>query len=242
MTSERIMDILLKEDEISWQSLILDLVKKENMSPWDIDVSLLAKKYLEMLKTLKEMNFMISGRVVLAAALLLKLKSYRLIGEDIEELDRLLAGEEDNAEGFYDDLEQDMRHDYGSEMVPGSLVPRTPQPRKRKVSIYDLIEALNKAIEVRDRRVMRHERVIEVEIPARQVDIGDLITKTLEKIRVMLAASERLTFSQLVPSGTRHDKVMTLIPLLHLAHVDHGKVELVQKETFGEIEIVLKNA
>ena len=57
----------------------------------------------------------------------------------------------------------------------------------------------------------------------------------------MLLPGKRLLFSELVPSGSKEDKVMTLIPLLHLAHVDHGNIELRQNEPFGEIEVVLKD-
>ena len=71
----RIFDMLFKEDEISWQAMIYSLIEEENMNPWDIDVSLIAKKFLQKLRQLKEMDFRISGKVILAAAILLKLKS-----------------------------------------------------------------------------------------------------------------------------------------------------------------------
>ena len=32
------------------------------------------------------------------------------------------------------------------------IYPRTPQPRKRKVSVFDLVQALEKALEVENRR------------------------------------------------------------------------------------------
>ena len=48
---------------------------------------------------------------------------------------------------------------------------------------------------------------------------------------------KRLTFSQLVPSNTKEDKIYTFIPLLHLT--TQRKIDLTQQEHFGEIEIML---
>ena len=48
---DRIFEMLLKEDEITWQTILYDLVKTEEMDPWDIDISLLSQKYLETVKT-----------------------------------------------------------------------------------------------------------------------------------------------------------------------------------------------
>src|SRR3972149_9551593 len=90
---DRIFSILFsKADEITWQTIIFDLVKTEQMDPWDIDVSTLTQKYIDMLRTIKEHDFRVSGKVLLAAAILLKLKSNKLVGEDLSELDRLLMG------------------------------------------------------------------------------------------------------------------------------------------------------
>ena len=96
---DRIFSILLsKADEVTWQSIIYELVKTEQMDPWDIDVSVLTQKYIDMLRGLKEHDFRVSGKVLLAAAILLKMKSNKLVGEDLSELDRLLIGVEGEME------------------------------------------------------------------------------------------------------------------------------------------------
>ena len=93
-THDKILDIVVQKDEVTWQNMIYELVKHENMNPWDINVSLLAKHYLQMLKKLKELDFRVSGKVVLAAAILLKIKSQKLLSDDKGELDRLMSLEE----------------------------------------------------------------------------------------------------------------------------------------------------
>ena len=60
------------------------------------------------------------------------------------------------------------------------------------------------------------------------------------KIKDMFKGKDNLTFSKLVPSENKEDKVFTFIPLLHLTN--QRKIDLEQKEHFGEIEIVLNQA
>ena len=50
MSHEKVYHLVMKEDEITWQTLLLDLVKNGDLDPWDVDISLLAQKYLEAVK------------------------------------------------------------------------------------------------------------------------------------------------------------------------------------------------
>lgn len=234
---QRIFDLLLDKDDITWQSIILELVRTEQMNPWDIDISLLTNKYIGITKQLKKTDFRVSGKVLLAAAILLKIKSVRLVGRDITELDKLFVQEETD-DLFYED-EIDAKALLGTEQVP-SLIPKTPQPRQRKVSVYDLVNALEKALEVKKRRVMRSIPPQDIEIPQRKVNMGEKITEIYSKIRrfFSITPKKRLTFTNLVPSDKKQDKVLTFIPLLHLT--TQRKIDLMQREHFGEIEILIR--
>lgn len=239
---EKIFELLFDKDEITWQSIILDLIKTEQMDPWDIDISLLSHKYLKMLKKLKNLDFRISGKIVLAAAILLRIKSNRLVGEDITELDRLLAGQdmEGLQEDFYEELENEFEAGQGSMVFDKPLLtPRTPQPRKRKVSVYDLMDALQKALEVKKRRVMRNIPAAKIEVPKKTVEITSIIREVYGKITGFFFKNKdkMLTFTELIPSDSKEDKVLTFIPLLHLTN--QRKINLLQREHFGEIEIIL---
>ena len=234
---ERIFNIIFsKADEVTWQSIIYELVKSEQMDPWDIDVSILAQKYINMLRTLKEHDFRVSGKVLLAAAIFLKMKSNKLVGEDLSELDRLLIGiEEEMEELGFDETSQIPKLDE----IP-TLIPRTPQPRKRKVSIFDLVEALERALEVKKRRLLHSIPPLNLEAPKKKRDITQVIRDVYGRIKSFFfsALKDKLTFSKLLPSESKEDKVYTFIPLLHLAQ--QNKIELVQETHFGEIEVLLK--
>src|SRR3989344_7723090 len=121
-----IYDILINQDEITWQTLLMDLIRSNRMNPWDIDISLLSNEYIKKIKLLKEANFLISGKVLLAAALLLKIKSERLIEEDFANFDALLyPSEELNEEDLYSQTtRQYLEHEHTK------LTIRTPLARK----------------------------------------------------------------------------------------------------------------
>ncbi len=235
---ERLFQLLVKDNEISWKSIIYDLIRKEEMDPWNIDVSLLSKKYIEHLKTLKNHDLKLSGKVLLAAAMLLRIKSKRLVGEDLNEFDRLLASTDVDEEQFYDELEAELKRGEALGMDQKyELFPRTPQPRKRKVSVYDLVLALEKALEVKKRRVWNSIRdAPEVKIPEKKFDISAAISTVFARITAFLSKGvTKLTFAQIVPSDKREDKVHTFIPLLYLSNQE--KITLHQDEPFGEITI-----
>jgi len=233
---ETILDLLTEKDEVTWQSMIYDLVRTEQMDPWDIDVSKLTKVYIETLKKLQQINFRITGKVVLAAALLLKIKSSRLVGRDIEELDRLFSqAEQEEEDFFYEDLVDAVGE---KPKQKESLFFKTPQPRQRKVSVYDLIEALEQALEVKRRRVLNTIIPKLLDLPEKKRDITLIILELYAKIKELYSRKKGdLLFSELLPSNKKEDKVLTFVPLLHLTN--DRKVDLEQKEPFGEIFVKL---
>lgn len=231
---DRIFSLLVEENQISWKSIIFDLIKTEQMDPWNVDVSLLAKKYVEHLHQLKQQDLQVSGKVLLAAAMLLRIKSNKLLDDDLSEFDRLIAGDEVSEDQFYDELEQELAK--GEQLAITEdlqLHPRLPQARRRKVSVYDLVKALEKALEVKQRRILDHAHPT-VEMPVKTFDVNQAIDSLLERIK---AHAGKLTFSMLVASKERREKIYTFIPLLHLAN--QHKVELDQEEPFGEITITV---
>ena len=46
VSNEKIFQILFEKDDVTWQTIIYELVKSEEIDPWDIDISLLTKKYI----------------------------------------------------------------------------------------------------------------------------------------------------------------------------------------------------
>ncbi len=234
MSQDKILSLLMQKDEITWQTILYDLVKSGEIDPWDIDISILANKYLDTIRKMQESNLFISGKVILASAILLKIKSEKLITEGIGNLDNLMFPPP------LEELDQFMGNRRITLDAEPRLTIKTPQTRKRRVQINDLIEALEKALEVNERRVVRHaerDRIPQMTIPAKPVDITKIIKELYEQIKLSFTKKPTLTFSELIPSNRKEDKLATFIPLLHLA--TQSKVDLSQEEHFGEIDIKL---
>ncbi len=243
MMEEQIYNIIFNEGEISWQSLLMDLVKQEGMDPWNVDVSKLANSYVKKIKQLKELNLAISGKVILASALLLKVKSKLLIGSDLDKLDDLFKRCEEEAIAIADFEENiDLLEPLLEQALQGEnagLTPRTPQPRIRKVSIFDLVAALEKAMAVRKRRLARELPRFgrKITMPT-GVDISEAIINVYADIKERSKrGTQQITFRSLVPHDDKNAKIFTFIPLLHL-HTQR-RVDLEQQEHFGEIVIQL---
>jgi len=234
---DQIFNLLFHRDEITWKSMIYELISSEQMDPWDVDVSLLAQKFLERLKQYKEMDLKISGKVLLAAAILLRIKSTRFLEEDINALDALIASANAPEEELYEEI-----IDFAEEVIDieekPKIYPRTPQPRKRKVSVFDLMDALGKALEVFKRRPPKIKEKITLKAPEKPRDISLIMRDVFNKIVEHYDKSNNgLTFNHLVPSESKEDIVFTFIPLLHLDH--QRKIDLIQKYHFGDINIEL---
>lgn len=236
-TSEKVFNLLFVEDELSWKDMIYALIEEQNMDPWDIDVSLLSQKFLEMLKKLKELDFRVSGKMVLASAVLLKMKSDILKDEDIANFDNIINGVEENMP--LDDQGQPI---YDTDGKP-NIYPRTPQPRKRKVSILDLVQALEKALEIENRRKKSRPNMkkIVLKLPEKHFDLGKSMQNVYGKVETHYKNKKNkdkvLTFNELVMGRSKQDKVLTFIPLLHLDNL--RKIDMEQEKHFEEIAVKL---
>lgn len=229
---DRILNMLMQKDEITWQAIIYDLVKSEQMNPWDIDISILTQKYLEIVRHLQEHNFFISGKVILASAILLKIKSTKLLTENLANFDAQLFQQNEDLldDGNYIDP-------ITNQPIPELLI-KTPQARKRKIDLNDLMSALGKALQVDQKRLLRRrsERVVnEARLPEKKIDIAALIKSVYNKILGWFSKKEKITFSELVGSDKRDDKISTFIPLLYLSN--NHSVDINQEIPFGEIDI-----
>lgn len=229
---------LLFVEKLSWQQIIYDLIKSEQLDPWDIDIGLLSRKFLERVMQLEEANFFISSQVLLAASLLLRLKSEILLDQYIPGLDAVLFGRKEEGKKYTQErIELD-------EEVPG-LVLRTPLPRFRKVTLEELMSALGHAIKTENRRIRKvvvarqQELETALSLPRHRINIKDKIREIHSKLKkIFLNREERLAFSE-IAGKSDEERIATFIPLLHLDN--QHKVWLEQEGHLKEIWIVLKH-
>lgn len=233
---EQIYKMLLEESEITWQSIIYDLIKKEQIDPWNINISILASKYKDKINELKQHNFFISGKVILASALLLKIKSHKFLTEHIPNFDSFLYPQEEELSELLDEQEPNF---YKDQKIP-ELMIKTPAERKRKISLKELMKALEQALDIDYKReVKKRDYAVfrNVELPKNFINISDIIKNIYNKILGFFKRNEQVTFSKLIPSNNKADKLYTFLPLIFLEN--EGKIELEQEIPFGEIKVKL---
>ncbi len=228
---------LISSDDISWQTIIYDLIKTEQLDPWDIDLAVLAEKYIAVIQQLEETDFFVSSKILLACSLLLRLKSEILISSYIQDLNDALYGNKKENRYEIERIEIDENE------LP-ILSPRTPMARKKKVTLQELIKALDHAINTESRRIRK-------EIKSRQssknmltvlprnnfIPLKTRIKSILNLVKKHLSdGNNHIEFSHIAPS--KEEKISSFVPILHLSN--DGKIFLRQKEHFGEIKITLK--
>lgn len=236
INQDQLYDILTSK-EASWQAIIYELIQTEQLDPWDIDITLLAQKYLEKIRELEEANFFISSKVLLAASLLLRIKSEILLSRYIRSLDDILFGKKEEEKKPMERIEID-------ESELPELVPRTPLPRFRQVTLQELMSALGKAINTEHRRIKREisvkqaERLSQVDIPKTRVNVRDRIRHIYAKISTYFKKSpkSKVSFTE-IAGKSREERLVAFLPLLHLEN--QQKVWLEQERHFDEIWVWL---
>jgi segregation and condensation protein A len=253
---DQIYNMIFEEDDLKWQSLIYEMIRTGKVNPWDIDVSLFANEYLGMINKLKELNFRISGKVVLTAAILLRMKTNRLGLQEF--LGMIEEPEPEEFEPGLDDFDQDpssmeQRIESLANQIKETqtkkitLDPRLDRMRERKVTIFELMSALKKAMEVDERRDLRRTNALKEKEETRpdfiyeKFDVLGKIKSVYDILKMFFKKSKHNTveFTQIIPSKKKEDIIWTFVPLLHLAN--QGKIELMQDKPFDKIFVELKS-
>jgi segregation and condensation protein A len=221
---------LIISDKISWQAIIYDLINTEQLDPWDINLIKLSNKYLEKIKNLEEANFVVSSKVLLAAALLLRIKSEILLNKYIKSLDEILLGKEEKPQQEKQDI------DVGE--VP-QLFVKTPLPRHKKVSLQELMQSLEKAMNTETRRIKKQvmqkelEREVEIIMPKNKVNLRDKIKNIYSKIITLTKKKQsRISYSE-ITNNNKEEMKICFLPTLHLD--TQKKIFLEQESHLSEI-------
>lgn len=227
MEEQNLLEMIIKEQ--SWEELIYNIVSYESLDPWDIDIIKLTDSFLKYIEGLGTLDFRIPAKVVLVAAILLKLKSEVL--SPIKE-----------SEGEYFPEEGQLPFELvwiKEELSKMNLKAPMERHVKRKVTLDELVNALKKAMKVKDkkervkrtlgrrmRREIGEEEDIELRISKLMAGIDGLLIKL---------KSKKVEFSKIVEKWERDEIVRHFVPLLHLS--SRGKVGTEQEEFFKEIFI-----
>lgn len=197
-----------------WQEVVSNIVMEEGMNPLDIDMIKLADSFMHHLDRLQSFDFKVPARFILIAAILLRMKCEIIFEKEEEKLMERKDVEPINVD------------------VPILPSPITRKPTK-KVTLSELITALNRAFEFKEKKEtknFRMRRAVENLIN----DVED-IEERIEKICADIALRKSMMFSELVPQWKRKEIVAAFLPLLYLCQ--RGRIECEQGEMFADISI-----
>jgi segregation and condensation protein A len=201
--------------------VLVELVRKGEIDPWDIDITKLTEKFLEYIQSLEKNDLRIPARTLLYASILLRMKSDSLEGSPEDE-------EDFGLEFMPDELEFQPNEEY--------LLPQPPIRRrtKRPVTLNELIAELKKAEMVGRRKAMREHLVEIVEEKTLDLSHEEGIEDRIRALWPVLEEffRERRSIDLKNLSGER---VMNYISLLFMAQ--RKQVRLDQEEIFGELHI-----
>ena len=203
--------------------ILLGLVQEHKIDPWDVDIGKLAEVFIKHIKEMEELDLRVSGRTVLSASVLLRMKS-----------DYVLNG---NGNGNVAEEELQDVLDIGlPELGPVMLIHQSP----RKITIADLLGALQEALQ--DEPNIKHpirrglEKIMRV-LSEYDINIEKYLEKMYHRIIDLGKDGHNVTFSELITEKTRIAVARTLLLLLLLC--GQKKVALAQDDLFGEIFVSL---
>jgi segregation and condensation protein A len=209
--------------------ILVNLAKNGDINPWDIDIVNVTDVFLERIEQMQMTDLRISGRTLLYASILLRMKSTGIVQEEPE--DDMFDPFEDGLD-FYDVEEYPM--------------PKLPIRRQatRPVTLQELILELQKAEKVETRRKDRNVRrrleersavtTDEVLGIAHEEDILGRVRILGERLRQDFQMQEFVKLSDLLGED-RSENIMTYVCLLFLA--TDKEIWLDQEELFGELYV-----
>jgi len=205
--------------------ILVNLAKNGEIDPWNIDIVEVTDKFLRQVEELEKMDLRVSGRTLLYAAILLRMKSNALV--EVDEPQDVMD----------DDAVQFEVSDYP--------VPALPLRRssRRPVTLEELLLELKKAESIEKRRFDRFENkkqerrttIEEVLSIAHEEDIESRVGKMRNLLNELFEKQNYIKFSDLAGPLDRAGRVMAYLALLFLA--TKKEIWLEQEELFGELFI-----
>ncbi|MBI3949669.1 MAG: segregation/condensation protein A [Acidobacteria bacterium] len=212
--------------------LLLHLIKKEQVSIYDIPIARITEQYLEYLSLMQEMDIAIAGDFLVMAATLIYIKTKMLLPRN--PLAEEEGEEEDPRQQLVQQLLEYQKYKAAAEMlwskaeVEQAVFTRPPLQIEESelevaATVYDLFEAFRRTME-------RLKEKIAMEIEREEITMAEKITE----IRQRLELADKLDVSELFERAQSKQELITIfLALLEL--VKQSVIRLVQRMAFDQI-------
>ena len=240
----------VQEAEVDGIEILVNMAKQGKIDPWNVDIVEVTDKYLMHLFQSKAQNLRLTGRTLLFAAILLKLKSNVLEGIDV------LDFEPQHQDEFnYDD---EMPLDYEEEYIPTNNVISIDEVLKRRTSVrlnhnrvvtlrdlirqlefYEMLDkkqSLKNAHERAKRRVQNYAKLSPDDIInlAHDEYIENGVQRLKANLSEILSRQDKIELNELTLLGM--DKISAYISLLFLTV--ESDYDLEQDEFYGDLYVI----
>jgi len=240
--------------------LLLQMARKGDIDPWNLDIETVADAYLQAVSAMSSRDLSVTGKTLLYLAILLRMKSDLLQGVEpfqppLEEADFGDFGEEGLA---WLEAHSGGQLHFGQLTLPyrsvGDLISRrtsTKQKRIRRVTLTDLITELKRF------EALEQERALKRSLEKREtrfhpaLDYSDFTADTIEdmaheefiedvvlRLKDLLVAyfehGEPVSLTQLMTEGGL-DKISAFLAVLFLTARQEADLE--QTELYGELYV-----
>ena len=216
--------------------LLLFLIRKEEVSIYDIPIARITEQYLEYLRAMQELDIGVAGEFLVMAATLIHIKTQMLLPRDPDAPEEEL--EDPRNELVYQLLEHqkfkaaaNVLHQRAMMEAATFTRPMDTDEENPEVAatLFQLFEAFK---EVMDRR----RAVTEIEIARDEMTMAEKIAE----IKLMLSDSVEISARTLFERArSRREMVLIFLSLLELTK--ELVIRFRQSETFGDITIVKRD-
>ncbi|WP_457548890.1 segregation/condensation protein A [Archaeoglobus sp.] len=196
------------------------MAKRGEIDPWNVDIVDLTDKFLQKIEDLR-----VSGRIILYASILLRMKSEVLLNE--------IYGEDEEEEN-----EIDLNVDFIEDVEELSLEIPIRRRVKRFTTLDELVRELRRIERLKERKAKRkrvEKRTVRFENIPHEEDVEEKVVEVYKSL--LSLGMKELSFLNLVRGFDKPKKVTYYISILHLAYRRKLKVE--QKEPYGDIRVIL---
>ncbi len=222
--------------------LLLYLIRKNEVDIYDVNLTQLATQFIEYVELMRMLDLEIAGEFLVMASTLMFIKSRELLPVEQQVTPE---GEEEGDDPRWELIRQLVEYKkfkdaavqlQGLEMRQENVYPRlAAKPEFERdaailppsVSVFDLVNAVNSILKRFNQR-------------GEARDIFEdkwTVSEKIEFIRTQILELPRLKFSTLFATATsRTEVVVTFLAILELIRL--RVIEAIQKENFGEIEIL----
>ena len=205
----------------TWREMLYDMIYEYGIDPWNIDIEKITSIYIEKIRKIQFLDLRIPANLILAAAILLRIKTYRMITYQQQTT-----------------IDEFVEHIPYSQIETIELKGRIPP--KGRITIEDLVNAIEEVIKISKKKKEQNtyiQNLSPIQIKLSEFRVDKEMEKLYQKIKQNIDKYGLVTFSCLVEEKTKKQIIYTFIPLLFLAQ--NGKIMLFQEEIFGEIFIKL---